>query len=167
MQLLFGRIHLYDGRTRSTFLTSEIHLVNTGRVTIVDDEDAHLALSSLWFESRNGYAYCHKFNYLHRQIMGRNGKLVVDHINRIKLDNRRSNMRFLTHAENLTNAPLRPNNTSGYKGVIKYKSPYGRQGRWMAIGTISQKQIHIGIFDTPEEASEAYKLWAAANGRFA
>ena len=44
------------------------------------------------------------------------------------------------------------NNTSGYTGVSKLKS-----GRYRANIKFKCKQYHLGVFDTPEEASAAYK----------
>lgn len=40
--------------------------------------------------------------------------------------------------------------TSGYKGVY----PYGK--RWKAVITTNGRQDRIGVFDTPEEAAQAY-----------
>lgn len=39
--------------------------------------------------------------YMHRQIMGDPAGMVVDHINGDSLDNRRENLRVITHYENL------------------------------------------------------------------
>lgn len=44
-------------------------------------------------------------------------KNIIDHINRIKTDNRIENLRFVTAVQNNTNKGLISNNTSGYTGV--------------------------------------------------
>jgi hypothetical protein len=38
-----------------------------------------------------------KFIYLHILLMGKKQGLMIDHINRNKLDNRRENLRFVTN----------------------------------------------------------------------
>ena len=61
---------------------------------------------------------------LHRLIMGdvlEDGK-EIDHINRNKLDNRKSNLRVVTHSENMNNLGISSRNTSGVKGIYYIKS---------------------------------------------
>lgn len=76
----------------------------------------------------------------------------IDHINRIRTDNRISNLRICTNAENKQNLSLRSNNTSGYTGVSYWKA----MGKWRADITVNHKIKHLGRFDTPEEAYSAY-----------
>jgi hypothetical protein len=89
---------------------------------------------------------------LHRFITNCPAGMQVDHINLNTLDNRRENLRICTHKENSRNYPKPKNNTSGYKGVcwFKYKK------RWKATIHVNKKTIHLGFFDTPEEAYKAY-----------
>jgi hypothetical protein len=77
-------------------------------------------------------------------------KRTVDHINRDRLDNRASNLRWATHGENNRNkintvSPDLP------LGVHMHSKKYEAQIR------IAGKKRHIGCFATPEEASEAYQ----------
>jgi len=84
----------------------------------------------------------------------------IDHINRNRADNRIENLRVCTASQNLMNRPKQSNNTSGYKGVARVS----KSGKWRA--TLGTK--HLGCFDTPEEAFEAYSAAAAAKfGDFA
>lgn len=79
--------------------------------------------------------------------------LDVDHINGDPLDNRLENLRLATHRQNCANGKLAKNNTSGFKGVTRYR------GRWVAQisrGDASGQPRRIGVFDTPEEAYGAY-----------
>jgi len=76
----------------------------------------------------------------------------IDHINGIKTDNRIENLRLATHAENCKNQGVRKNNTSGYKGVRKT-----RHGSWLAGIGVNGEWIYLGVYPTPEEASDAYK----------
>lgn len=66
----------------------------------------------------------------------------VDHISGDTLDNRDSNLRVCSNADNLRNGGIRPNNTSGYKGVWWSE----RANRWNAEIKVNYKKITIGGF---------------------
>lgn len=87
----------------------------------------------------------------------------IDHINGNKTDNRPSNLREATSAQNLKNTGKPATNTSGFKGVSRFK----QTGRWSAKARVDGKLHHIGYFDTPSEASEAYTRFAkVSHGQF-
>ena len=73
----------------------------------------------------------------------------IDHIDGNPLNNRFSNLRASTKAQNCANMRLRDANTSGVKGVGPYK------GRWRARIMVNFKDHHLGYFDTLEEAAKA------------
>lgn len=77
----------------------------------------------------------------------------IDHINLIRQDNRLKNLREATQAQNGQNVSMTRRNSSGYIGV----SWAARAGKWLAQIQVNWKNRHLGYFDTPEEASEAYK----------
>lgn len=79
---------------------------------------------------------------------------VIDHINMDKSDNRISNIRNCTHSQNKFNTIKPSNNTSGFKGV------YLCRGKWRAKINYMRRSIHIGTYDTAEEASKAYEAKA-------
>ena len=87
---------------------------------------------------------------MHKIIMGDGDGKVIDHISGDGLDNRRSNLRFVTHTENLRNSPRRRNNTSGFKGVHYFRGKYQSQ-IW-----VNGKNKFLGRFDTAEAAHAAY-----------
>jgi len=91
--------------------------------------------------------------YLHRVIISapHQGK-EVDHIDRNGLNNRRSNLRPVTSAQNKWNVGLRSDNTSGLKGAFWDKS---RQN-WIARISVNNVGKHLGRFDTAEAAHAAY-----------
>lgn len=141
-----------------------------GYKVLIDEEDYQKITELKWFvfhESvrKKGLAYFghntgvledgkRHIIYLHRFIMGMKfyDKLVVDHINGNTLDNRKSNLRICTVAENNRNMRKRKRNKSGYKGVSYAK----KEGKYRAQICISGRNTHIGAFDTPEEAYAAY-----------
>ena len=86
------------------------------------------------------------------------GKLpnIIDHINGDKAFNCISNLRSCTQQENTLNQGKRTNNKSGYKGVFWCKQSNKWRARIWHIG----KQIHLGLFNCPKEASIAYETKA-------
>lgn len=90
---------------------------------------------------------------IHRLVMGvTDPKIIVDHVNRDPLDNRKLNLRLCTIAENTRNSgPSLSRNTSGFKGVSRTRSK-----KWVARIQRDGKEINIGVFVTPQTAAEAY-----------
>lgn len=86
-------------------------------------------------------------------------KLVVDHIDNDKLNNKLSNLQLISHRENSSKDRL-PN--SGYTGVITLGD------RFAAQINIDGKSYKLGTFDSVEKASEAYinSLSDYQNGEF-
>lgn len=78
----------------------------------------------------------------------------VDHINGDKRDNRIANLRTATRSQNMANKGANRNNTSGYKGVSLFK----RTGKWVACYRKDGRTVHVGYFDTAEEAAQAHRV---------
>lgn len=76
----------------------------------------------------------------------------IDHINRIKTDNRISNLRDCTKAENCCNRPIQTNNISGHKGIYYRKDI----GKWAASIQKDRVRKHLGVFSKKEDAKKAY-----------
>lgn len=142
--------------------TIEIPLYG-GYLTTVDALDAEFALLHWSVQRKRNRLYVsrveysiHKTVYLHRLIMSSiQGRVLgrreyVDHWDNDPFNNRRGNLRLCTNKENIRNGGMRKNNTSGYKGVSLH------YGRWNACISVDRKTIHLGTFDTPELAHEAY-----------
>jgi hypothetical protein len=88
----------------------------------------------------------------------------IDHINGDPTDNRWKNLRPATPSQNLGNSRHRRNNTSGFKGVYWHRPT----GEWRARIMINRRNIHLGLFDTPEAAHAAYLTAAQKHfGEFA
>lgn len=91
--------------------------------------------------------------------------LQIDHINRERSDNRIQNLRQATQRQNSANSGRRRNNRSGFKGV----SWAAHVGKWAAqCRRPDNGPRHIGFFETPELAHQAYVAVATAYyGEFA
>lgn len=98
-----------------------------GYTQIKIDKKLYLAHRLVWF-------YAH----------GRWPKEEIDHINRVKNDNRIDNLREVTHQQQQFN--------KGAKGY--YWSKWAK--KWMARIKLNGKMKYIGYYDTEEEASAAY-----------
>lgn len=83
----------------------------------------------------------------------------LDHMNNIRSDNRICNLRECSDVQNSQNRSKQSNNSSGYKGVLWHK----RDQKWQARAMINGKQYHIGQFDDPKKASEAYQKFCQEN----
>ena len=100
-----------------------------GREAIIDVADVSLVDGHTWWLGKGGYAVrVYKVNgkqttvYMHRVISACPEGQEVDHIDGDGLNNRRSNLRNATKAQNAYNVGPRRTNTSGYKGVSLYLS---------------------------------------------
>ena len=89
--------------------------------------------------------------------------LDIDHVNRVKDDNRIANLRLATESQNAANSKRRKANLCGYKGVSLSKD--GR--RYRARIRLKGVEKVIGYFSNAKDASEAYAFAAAqAHGEF-
>lgn len=75
----------------------------------------------------------------------------VDHIDHNRTNNQWNNLRDTSRQINAENKSVNQNNTTGYLGVSQIKST----GRYRASLTRERKQVHLGVFDTAEEANQA------------
>ena len=78
-------------------------------------------------------------------------KLVINHINHIKTDNRVKNLEIVTQRENCSKRKCQY--TSKYIGV--YWNKWTK--KWISQIKINKKSTHIGSFSTEIEAYNAYK----------
>ena len=88
---------------------------------------------------------------MHQLIMGEIDDCVIDHKNRDKTDNTRSNLRTATEQENIYNRSIFKNNKSGIIGVIWHKRDY----IWESYINYNNKHIYLGRFANKEDATKA------------
>jgi len=129
-----------------------------GKIAIVDDIDFDELSKNKWYayESRGVY-YAGRTIYkdgkgkilqMHIKLIGKKRGLEIDHINRNGLDNRRCNLRFVSHSVNCFNRRKLTKSSSKYVGVSLNKNT----GKWFAYIKHNGKLKHFGSFSTEEDA---------------
>lgn len=145
---------------------TETALVFVGdrHLALVDVDDLPLVAGLNWIAQleANGAVYAvtkidGRGVSMHRRIAGTPSGMVTDHRNMNTLDNRRANLRVATYSQNRCNTPARADNKVGLKGVSLVR----HSGRWRAVIGVDGRQMHLGVFDSPEEAARAYDAAAS------
>lgn len=131
-------------------------ITSTGISFIFDVSDYEEISKYTWFLDNSGYIRATlksgKRVLLHNLIMKEAKGLFVDHINRNKLDNRKSNLRYVTKQQNCHNRGISKANRSGFKGVSFDK----RSKKYEAWIGFNHSNNFIGSYDTSHEAAKAY-----------
>lgn len=141
-------------------------------IAFVSDRDYKFVSKYKWYARiKKGYtAYAVRAVYvngkqeiirMHRFIANAERGQIVDHKNGDGLDNTRSNLRIVTHQENMLNTKKYKNSTSTMRGVSF------KRGKWVAQITINRKVIHLGYFLSEKEAAIAYNQKAKNRKQFA
>lgn len=144
-----------------------------GEVALVDVDDWPKVSAYHWCASRGRWGTYVVANTvidgrramvkLHRLIMDAAPGEQIDHQNHDGLDNRRRNLRRATPSQNAANNRATANR-AGYKGVGWHK----QKGKWRAYITVDRRTRHLGLFEDPWEAAQAYNEAAIeAWGEFA
>lgn len=98
---------------------------------------------------------------MHREIMGLDhGDLTteVDHKNRNRLDNRRSNLRISTRLQNCCNRGSDGRSRSGFRNVYWVE----KMGKWRAKPRFRGRDHHLGYFLDLGDAAEAVRsFWSS------
>lgn len=133
-----------------------------GKFASVDNSDFEELSKFKWYASK-----AHKTYYanrakgskgkqvriaMHRQILSAPKGSFVDHCNHNGLDNRRSNIRLCTHADNMRNRERNRDNRSGFKGVT-WDSHHKK---WRANIQVNGKDFYLGYFFCIVKAAKAY-----------
>lgn len=124
-------------------------ITSKGERISIDKNDLDLVQGRSWCVDPRGYVVANiKARTLHRHILGlKDPKISVDHIDGNKLNNRRANLRACKQTHNSKNLKKKKNNTSGYPGIRM--TPHGKYNVRI---TVDRKEIHVGNFDTFDEA---------------
>jgi hypothetical protein len=80
-------------------------------------------------------------------------RMVPDHINDIKTDNRAENLQLITGRQNVAKSRFNMKKSSKYTGVYWHK----QNNKWVAHIAIEGKRNHLGLFENELDAHEAYQ----------
>lgn len=129
-----------------------------GYAAIVDDEDFERVAQWRWCALVGKYTvYAMRnsgkkgFIYMHRFLMNAPSGAEVDHKNGNGIDNRRTNLRLGTKAQNQHNSKCKKHNKLGVKGVTFIKST----GKFHAKIRANKKTVFSAYFKTVEAAKAA------------
>ena len=147
----FGRVWSYANKKN--------HTHNGKWLKICNDSDGYCIVGL----SHNGKTKTHKVHRLVALSFIGESTLQVNHIGGNKKNNCISNLEWVTGSQNQLHArqcgliltligKKQSRNTSGYVGVSWHK----RNRKWTAQIRISKKLVHLGSYDSAEDASTAY-----------
>jgi hypothetical protein len=135
--------------------------LSRGLVALVDDDDANAITPYKWSARDNaGRYYAFRkttrghgaksiYIQMHRMLIGADKGEQVDHINGNSLDNRRSNLRIVSHTINQANGGPQKRTKSRLKGVHSTGYP----GRYEACISRDGKRIKSRWFTSTKQAA--------------
>nr|DAX35480.1 MAG TPA: endonuclease [Caudoviricetes sp.] len=144
-QALMKKFFFYNPRTGELICRLPIYQKNIGEVFGHPNTDGYLVGnigSKSYLVHRLIWLYV--YGYLPNQI---------DHIDHNKANNRITNLRDVSNTENQKNCSVSKNSSTGVNGVSLHKPT----GKYRAYVMVNKKQIHLGLFETLDEAKQARK----------
>lgn len=134
----------YDSESGGLFLVEKR---KNGKVAPQDRKPNRDGYITIWINGKDQLEHRLVWFYVH----GVRPHGIVDHVNRVKSDNRIENLRIVGKSENALNR-VNPNRTSGSRLLgVKLSGK-----KYTAGIVVNGKHHHIGTYDTPEEAHQAY-----------
>lgn len=136
-----------EHRNHNTYdLTGEYGICYTAKNEpfYFDIEDYEKIKDYAWY-SFEGYAICRRNNitvYMQDIIIPHTNEYTIDHINRKRNDNRKSELRLATKTQNNQNKSVRCDNTSGVIGVSFNK----QNNQWESYIFYHKQRIRLGMF---------------------
>jgi len=139
---------LYNENAQSIFKVKETEV-------IIDEDLYYDIIKYKWYTAKGNYVQAwinSKMVLLHKFVMNyHEGEMVVDHINRNPLDNRKCNLRIVTRSQNMMNTSSQIGSSSKYIGVCFDKI----RNKWRATINLNGKQIQLGEFNNEIDAAKA------------
>jgi hypothetical protein len=120
----------------------------------VDLENLENLRQYKWMINYHGYAVGRVngiMKQMHRVILNAPKDMIIDHINRNTLDNRKNNLRICNKSQNAMNSKIPSDNTSGAKGVYWNK----RYSKWEVRICLKGHNKFLGYFEDKQDAIEA------------
>lgn len=156
----------------------ELNISNGNHTVLLDIDDYDVVSQFIWYVDTGGYVVRqdHENNKnvkLHRYICEQNDfeieNLEIDHFDRNKLNNSKSNFRICTRRENMHNINKLKSNKSGTIGVFKRK--IGETEYWIAKwytseGVSKTQSFNISTFGEKEAYEMAVSLRAEKEKQF-
>lgn len=139
----------------------KIIIGSKGENILVNDEDYVWLSKHKWYLS-NGYAINERRKKMHRLIMEANPGEIIDHVDRNKINNQRSNLRFANKCQNVHNQKKRDNTKTIYKGVHYVK----RLNSFVARCRMNFQDHFLGYYRSDIAAAYAYNKKAKELSEF-
>lgn len=131
---------------------------SNGGIFYFDKEDFDKIKNYRWYITDAGYIRAHIDEthsvFMHSLIYGDKEKRDIDHINRVKFDNRKENLREATRGENVINRDPISSNSSGVTGVRWSQ----KAKKWQALITKDGVNHYLGTYEDFNDAVNARKL---------
>ena len=152
-------------------MKTKMIILSRGQKVRVDPDDFEYLSQWKWHLSKQGYAVRSADGgsrniLMHRVVADTPEDMHTDHINRDKLDNRKTNLRVCTHAENMQNkSPYKKYSHKKYADRTFHNPNYGsgvswvqQMGRWQVRLQINRVRKVYGYYDTEKQALAVRKL---------
>jgi hypothetical protein len=146
LNIVVGDRDIQEGMCKP--MKNRYYNINNDYLVVEFKHDKHMVFSNdaktrellsnfVWCMRPDGYPFNFNVKRFHQNYLDYEDGLVVDHKNRLKYDNRLSNLRIVTVQQNMRNRTKQSNNRSGKQGV-SYQSD--RQ-TWIAFIYDNNNQI--------------------------
>lgn len=131
---------------------------SNGGIFYFDKEDFNKIEKYRWYTTDAGYIRAHIDEthsiFMHSLIYGDKYKTDIDHINRIKSDNRKKNLREATRGENVINRDPISSNSSGVTGISWNKNAQ----KWQAVIMKDGTTHYLGAYTNFDDAVNARRM---------
>jgi hypothetical protein len=131
VELLKSKGYTYDKETGKIYNKKGIEIISKSNGYIILSVHNH-------FRTLVGHHFAWYMTYDNVEFE------MLDHINRIRHDNRICNLRIVNNQKNLFNTSA--------KGYYHHK----KANKWVSMICVDYKQLYLGIYDTEEEARQVY-----------
>ncbi len=135
---------------------------------LIDIDDLEKVRNYHWYLNKKGCVATNDLDKyskeLHRHIMDYPEGMIVNHINRDKLDNRKCNLRICTNSEHSHNkSSVKSNSKTGFKGIAPclYKAKIQKDGVTYQLGKFYTKELAAMAYD--RKAIELFGEYARTN----
>lgn len=158
--MLKNKINKYKNRYEKIDDFTIMGFTRNGDKFLVDKEDYPLIEPYCWHRHQDGYMRTRINSYIedgkihnsyilmHNLILGKKEGLEIDHLNGNPADNRKKNLKYKTHTENM-------DNIVGYIGnKIKGVCYNKKEKKWKALITYNKKKYYLGNFEKYEDAEK-------------